>query len=74
MNRKIMEIKLQYAVPVYNTDEIESIPDEELQFTINDQLFLDVLLMELTPPPARYSHAHPYFLRQTLCFCTYIYL
>ena len=47
MNKKIMEVKKQYAVPVYNTDEIENIPDEEIHFTINDQLFLDVLLMEL---------------------------
>ena len=47
MNKKIMEVKTQYALPVYNTDEIETIPDEELQFTINDQLFLEVLLMEL---------------------------
>ena len=28
--------------------------------------------VQLTPPPARYNHAHPYFLRQTLCFCIYI--
>ena len=49
-----MEVKKQYqyitlmnTVPVYNTDEIENIPDEEMHFTINDQLFLDVLLMEL---------------------------
>ena len=42
-----MEVKKQYAVPVYNIDEIETIPNDEIQFTINDQLFLDVLLMEL---------------------------
>ena len=28
--------------------------------TINDK--------QLTPPPARYNHTHPYFLRQTLFF------
>ena len=47
INTKIKEIKEQYAVPVYNINEKEKIPDEEIQFTINDQLFLDVLLMEL---------------------------
>ena len=42
-----MEVKKQYAVLVYNTDEIENIPDEEIHFSINDQILLDVLLMEL---------------------------
>ena len=44
---KIEEIKQQYALPVYNLDNLKNIPDAELQFTINDQLFLDTLLIEL---------------------------
>ena len=47
MNTKITEVKKQYALPVYNIDEIERTLDMDLQFNINDQLFLDVLLMEL---------------------------
>ena len=46
MNNKILDIKKQYALPVYNIDEIDNIPNTEIQFNINDQLFLDVLLME----------------------------
>ena len=47
INKHIKENKRQYAIPIYNLEEIENIPDQEIQFTINDQLFLDVLLMEL---------------------------
>ena len=47
INKKINDIKLQYALPVYNYAEIDDIPNEELQFVINDQLFLDTLLMEI---------------------------
>ena len=28
-------------------DQINNVPDDEIQFVINDQLFLDTLLMEL---------------------------
>ena len=52
---KIMEVKCQYALPVYNSDNLNNIPDNELQFTINDQLFLDTLLMELRGKSMPYS-------------------
>ena len=48
INKHIAAIKKQYAVPVYNSEQIENIPDSGIQFTINDQLFLEVLLMEFT--------------------------
>ena len=35
--------KRQYAIPIYNLEEIEKIPDQEIQFTINDQLFFRCL-------------------------------
>ena len=35
----ILNIKKQYAVPVYNLDNIKHIPDELIEFQINDQLF-----------------------------------
>ena len=44
---KTEEIKGQYAIPIYNMNNLNNITDAELQFTINDKLFLDTLLMEL---------------------------
>ena len=55
MNKKIFEIKAQYAVPVYNPDNIKDIPNQDIQFTISDQLFLEVLLMELRGQSISYS-------------------
>ena len=44
---KITEVKKQYALPVYDLENIHIVPDKEIQFTINDQLFLETLLMEI---------------------------
>ena len=55
INKRISEIKAQYALPVYNFDDINNIPVKDIQFTINDQLFLDVLLMELRRTAISYS-------------------
>ena len=62
INKRISEIKAQYALPVYNFDGINSIPAKDIQFTINDQLFLDVLLMELRGTAISYS-THKYKLK-----------
>ena len=43
------------ALPVYNFDDINNIPAKDIQFTINDQLFLDVLLIELRGTAISYS-------------------
>ena len=42
---------MQYQIHVYNLEEIENMPDQEIQFTINDQLFFYVLLLELRGKP-----------------------
>ena len=55
MNKKILDVKEQYALPVYNIDEIDNIPNTEIQFNINDQLFLDILLMELRGQSISYA-------------------
>ena len=55
INKHIKEIKRQYAIPTYNQKEIENISDQEIQFTVNDQLFLDVLLTELRGKVISYS-------------------
>ena len=44
---KINEVKTQYSVPVYQTANIKYIPNDEIQFLISDQLFLETLLMEV---------------------------
>ena len=55
INKKILDVKKQYALPVYNIDELDNIPNTEIQFNINDQLFLDVLLMELRGQSISYA-------------------
>ena len=46
---------MQYALPVYNTENINNIPSEKLQFTINDHFFLETLLMEIRGKSISYS-------------------
>lgn len=36
-----------YALPVYNRDNLHNIPPANIQLTIDDQLFLETLLMEI---------------------------
>ena len=55
IKKVIKNTKEQYALPVYNVDNLHNIPDSELQFTISDQLFLDVLLMEIRKAVMGYS-------------------
>ena len=55
MNKKFWMLKKQYALPVYTIDEIDNIPNTEIQFNINDQLFLDVLLLELRGQSISYA-------------------
>jgi hypothetical protein len=55
INRKIDEIKMQYAIPIYNVENINEISDDNLQFTVDDQLFLDVLLMEIRGQSISYA-------------------
>ena len=42
-----MQVKENYALPIYSKDYVTTISDHEIQFTINDQLFLETLLMEI---------------------------
>ena len=55
INKTIDEIKLQYSLPVYNIDQINEINNEDIQFIINDQLFLETLLMEIRGKTISYS-------------------
>ena len=51
----ILATKIQYSVPVYQKDEIINIPDDQIQFTINDQLFFEVLLLEIRAKTISYA-------------------
>ena len=42
-------------IPVYNIDNINSISNEHFQFVINDQLFLETLLMNIRGKTISYS-------------------
>ena len=55
IKEKINEVKMQYALPIYNTENINTIPNDQLQFMINDQLFLETLLMEIRGKSISYS-------------------
>ena len=46
---------MQYSLPIYNLENLEYIPDDEIQFLINDQLFLETLLMEIRGKSISYS-------------------
>lgn len=47
INNHIKEIKRRNAVPIYVQNFINEIPDSEIQFMVNDQLFLETLLIEI---------------------------
>ena len=55
VNKTINETKSQYALPVYNHDNIDLIPDNLIQFTISDQLFLETLLLNIRGQTIKYS-------------------
>ena len=55
INSKILEMIKQYCLPVYNLENIDQIPDEELQFIINDALFLETLKMEISGKSISYA-------------------
>ena len=52
---KKFDIKTQYSLPIYNLENLEYIPDDEIQFLIDDQLFLETLLMEIRGKSISYS-------------------
>jgi hypothetical protein len=55
INKIIDKTIIQYAVPIYNYENILDINPSDLQLTINDQLFLDTLLMEIRGKSISYS-------------------
>ena len=51
----ILEVKKQYGALVYNFENIHEISNDDLHFTINSQLFLETLLMEIRGKTISYS-------------------
>ena len=51
----IQDLKLQYALPVYNLENLNSIPDEDIQFTINDNIFLECLFMKIRGESVKFA-------------------
>lgn len=51
----IHSVKIEYSCLIYNRKNIETIKLDDIQFTINDQLFLDTLLMEIRGKTISYS-------------------
>ena len=46
---------IKYAVPVYNMQSINTIPANELQITISENLFLEMLFLRIRGETVRYS-------------------
>ena len=55
IQRVIEDVKIQYACPVYNIENIGCLDNDSIQFIISDQLFLDTLLMEIRGKSISYS-------------------
>lgn len=55
IKKHISEIKQQYAVPIYNFDNFGQMNNEEIEFTISDQLFLEILLCEIRGKTIAYA-------------------
>lgn len=55
VKKKINYVKTEYSCLIYNRKNIETIKLDDIQFTINDQLFLDTLLMEIRGKTISYS-------------------
>lgn len=44
--KTIGKVKGQYVCPMYNIDNLDFIINKDLQFTIDDQLLIDLLLLK----------------------------
>ena len=51
----INRVKTQYAVPVYNLEKMNEVPNDQLTVSISDQLFFEVLLMEIRGDTISYA-------------------
>ena len=55
MINNIIDIeKTLYSVPVYNIENVDAIPDQNIQLVINDCQFIEVLLLKLRSETIKY--------------------
>ena len=55
VNNIISSEKSKYALPVYNKDNITTLSNKYIQFTITDQQFLEMLLLEIRAETIKFS-------------------
>ena len=55
VKENFLDVKKQYSALVYNFDEIDNVSNEDIHFTINGQLLLETLLMEICGKTISYS-------------------
>ena len=55
IEKLIEEEKLKYPVPVYNIENLNTIPDDEITLTINDAQFLEILLLRIRGETIKYA-------------------
>ena len=55
INQYIKDEVIKYAVPVHNMQSINTIPENELQITISENLFLEMLFLRIRGETVRYS-------------------
>ena len=57
LNSLIDEVKKEYAIPVYNLQNFYNLDDSELQFTISNNNFLEMLLLRIRGETIKYASA-----------------
>ena len=55
VKKTILEVKMEYAALVYDRDNLINVPNEFVQFLINDQLFFEMLLLKIRGKTISYS-------------------
>ena len=55
VNDTIQEVKLQYAVPVYSLDFLNSTSDFDLVFTIEEDLLLEIILFKIRAKTIKFA-------------------
>ena len=55
INDAIMTVKKQYAAPVYDLENLASVPDIDINFIITNDAFLETLLLKMRGDTIKYA-------------------
>ena len=55
VKKVISELINEHMLPVYNLENIENVPNDQIQFTISDQLFCEMLLLKICAKTISYA-------------------